>query len=388
MTNAFTQMADTERRADLQRNSQSALPSKGQVFNALLNNALGFVNAYQVPRDLGANIVNAFVQAPGEIYKASRAHLTGEIPLTGERDREGAIHAFNALGNAGMALGPFAGRALHAVASTSKPAAGIKAYHGSPHDFDKFKMSQIGTGEGAQDYGHGLYFAESPGVAKSYQSQLSTPLIEGRGINRNDPAEFAAELMWRTHGDKDSAINFASTQSRMRSYEQPLVSPDVAEQTIAKLKSGEELPKIDGGRLYEVNIKANKDDFLDWDKPLNEQPESVRRALEADARRYYGSNYESQRNFFETKSGGEAINTVDPMGVGSAERMETMRKAGIPGIKYLDQGSRGSGQGTYNYVIFDEDLVEITKKMGIAVPIPGVPGVVVSEEDFKALEGA
>ena len=38
---------------------------------------------------------------------------------------------------------------------------GIRAYHGSPHDFDKFDLSKIGTGEGAQAYGHGLYFAEN-----------------------------------------------------------------------------------------------------------------------------------------------------------------------------------------------------------------------------------
>ena len=42
----------------------------------------------------------------------------------------------------------------------------IKAYHGSPYDFDKFDLSKIGTGEGAQAYGHGLYFAEEPAVAQ------------------------------------------------------------------------------------------------------------------------------------------------------------------------------------------------------------------------------
>ncbi|MFK5282901.1 hypothetical protein ACI3PL_25375, partial [Lacticaseibacillus paracasei] len=35
-------------------------------------------------------------------------------------------------------------------------------WHGSPHKFDKFDASKIGAGEGAQSYGHGLYFAESP----------------------------------------------------------------------------------------------------------------------------------------------------------------------------------------------------------------------------------
>lgn len=47
----------------------------------------------------------------------------------------------------------------------------IKAYHGSPHDFDKFDLSKIGTGEGSQAYGHGLYFAEHPGVAMAYKQE-------------------------------------------------------------------------------------------------------------------------------------------------------------------------------------------------------------------------
>src|SRR5690606_18965584 len=49
---------------------------------------------------------------------------------------------------------------------------GIRAYHGSPHDFDRFSMDKIGTGEGAQAYGHGLYFAEAEDVARSYRDGL------------------------------------------------------------------------------------------------------------------------------------------------------------------------------------------------------------------------
>ena len=44
----------------------------------------------------------------------------------------------------------------------------ITTYHGSPHDFDEFDMSKIGTGEGAQAYGHGLYFAENENVANIF----------------------------------------------------------------------------------------------------------------------------------------------------------------------------------------------------------------------------
>ena len=44
----------------------------------------------------------------------------------------------------------------------------LKAYHGSPHDFDELTSTDnIGTGEGAQAYGHGLYFAKSVRVPPS-----------------------------------------------------------------------------------------------------------------------------------------------------------------------------------------------------------------------------
>ena len=59
-----------------------------------------------------------------------------------------------------------------ALATAGEQPKGITAYHGSPHDFDKFSLDAIGTGEGAQAYGHGLYFADSEGVARSYRDAL------------------------------------------------------------------------------------------------------------------------------------------------------------------------------------------------------------------------
>ena len=50
------------------------------------------------------------------------------------------------------------------------PMAGMTTYHGSPHLFNKFRMDKIGTGEGAQAYGHGLYLAENPNVARQYSN--------------------------------------------------------------------------------------------------------------------------------------------------------------------------------------------------------------------------
>lgn len=57
------------------------------------------------------------------------------------------------------------------------------AWHGSPHVFDKFDLSKVGTGEGAQAYGYGLYFATSEDVADWYRDKLvrdnGEPTING-----------------------------------------------------------------------------------------------------------------------------------------------------------------------------------------------------------------
>ena len=47
------------------------------------------------------------------------------------------------------------------------------AFHGSGADFDEFRLEMIGTGEGAQAYGYGLYFTDSEDIAKYYKDTVS-----------------------------------------------------------------------------------------------------------------------------------------------------------------------------------------------------------------------
>jgi hypothetical protein len=49
-----------------------------------------------------------------------------------------------------------------------------------------------------------------------------------------------------------------------------------------------------------------------------------------------------------------------------AQATALLRDAGIPGIRYLDQGSRAAGEGSRNYVMFDDSLIEILRKYGWA----------------------
>lgn len=46
------------------------------------------------------------------------------------------------------------------------------AYHGTPHRFDAFSLDAIGTGEGAQAHGWGLYFAKNKRTGERYRKGL------------------------------------------------------------------------------------------------------------------------------------------------------------------------------------------------------------------------
>jgi hypothetical protein len=59
-----------------------------------------------------------------------------------------------------------------------------------------------------------------------------------------------------------------------------------------------------------------------------------------------------------------------------AAASQALRAAGIPGIRYLDAGSRGAAEGTRNTVVFDANTLEILRKYGIAGLMAGGAGAI------------
>lgn len=220
---------------------------------------------------------------------------------------------------------------------------GIRAYHGSPHDFNQFDMSKIGTGEGAQAYGHGLYMAENPAVAADYAKRLSTDSALVRDRNA-----LALQL-----GKASSDGERVSLQSQI----------DGLTQKIAASQKG---------HRYEVSINAHPDEFLNWDAPLSEQSQKVQDALKnaaasMDASTAEGSYLASVLRRPDKFSGRDlASGTLSN---------ETVSNLGIKGIKYKDAGSRGTDTGTHNYVVFDDKIIDILKKYGIAGLTAGGAGM-------------
>lgn len=227
---------------------------------------------------------------------------------------------------------------------------GIRAYHGSPHDFDRFDLSKIGTGEGAQAYGHGLYFAENPKTAEFYKQSLAM-------MSGTNDAERLAAVYLDQYGKH-------ALESVRRDSMAKHAHPGTYDPVIKLLESGW-TPKP--GRMYEVNINAHPDQFLDWDKPLLDQSPQVKAAFE-NIRGMPGTEqlWGIAGNLRQALPGESAVRQLNKT-VGPQEASSALREAGIPGIQYYDQGSRfgDKGNATRNYVVFDDKLIDILRKYGI-----------------------
>lgn len=260
--------------------------------------------------------------------------------------------------------------------------AGIKAYHGSPHDFDKFKMDKIGTGEGAQAYGHGLYFADSEDVARVYRDSISKSGTDG-----------AQRRLQQAGGDIDAAISKAKDKASKYRAGGADGYASAVEEDLRFLEKFKQTGEWTPGRMYEVNINANPDDFLDWDKPLSQQPSALRSLMEQIDPEQYAPN---SPDFDAMEPGSMTVERLSDM-VRRQENLpreqmphwasQELKQAGIPGIKYLDAGSRTAGEGSRNYVVFDENLIEIVRKYGVAGALAA--GLLTQEQakQFMAQQG-
>jgi hypothetical protein len=282
-----------------------------------------------------------------------------------------------------LAGGPMLGAAVKPMKQ------GIRAYHGSPHDFDKFDLSKIGTGEGAQAYGHGLYFAENPGVAQRYRDDL-TPQYYVVGGKKLQGAEQNAAALLVDHfgGDRAKALDYLTNNLRpSRMADQKYL--DETEAAMQRLDPSA-ITKEKFGRMYEVNINAHPDQFLDWDKPLSGQAiagnlpgsfldaakqEAYHRAIASTSKPRADQLWSMVKDPIQAP-GGFAVNAAK----NSPQLSSELKDLGIPGIKYFDQGSRMAGEGSSNYVVFDDKIIDILKKYGIAgMGMIGMGGAVANQ---------
>ena len=271
----------------------------------------------------------------------------------------------------------------------------ITAYHGSAADFDKFDIGKIGTGEGAQAYGHGLYFAEADLVGKEYKEGLGKivkyagePLLKGNkqvGTTGNQDLD---DFIMMEFGDIDKAIDAAKQPDFDR--------PDIVDE-LEYIKKHNLVEVEDVGKLYEVNLKVTPNELLDLDEPLNKQNKVVKKKIddlfetpisslnleESFVKSDFLEGVETIGDYIkELKAIQRSIPNPPPFTgnnltkelkglIGAKRTADLLDSVGIKGNKYLDQFSRDAKGGTSNYVIFDDRVIDISKKFGVAIPVAG-----------------
>ena len=257
--------------------------------------------------------------------------------------------------------------------------AGLTVYHGSPHKFDKFDINKIGTGEGAQAYGHGLYFAESPDVANSYVQSVvaNSDELAKRGASHGLPADVASNLI----AAKQSGKNFdAMIDAAKKAADNPLLPQ--SQKLAARRLVDHEMQAYNAwsdwskpGSLYKVDLPDESiAKMLDWDKPLSQQAPEVQKVVQdklaqLEKLRYANPVYSMQHKQLSRgdMTGQDLFRFLGDGGKGQ-KSMDMWKSAGIPGIRYLDGSSRSAGSGTSNYVVFDDSLLKILERNGMPVP--------------------
>lgn len=242
-----------------------------------------------------------------------------------------------------------------AEAKTGKGLLGkfVEAYHGSPHKFDRFSLDKIGTGEGAQAYGHGLYFAENEDVAREYRQRLANITASEFDKIGIPPSKWNAATMFARQTDPKLPEVAARDFSAWTGEPVTKDLVDAYRKTMAN-----------SGHMYKVKINADPEHFLNWDVPLNQQSENVRAA----ANKIFDPGWDGSASWAQgwNPTGGDLVGPH--RGQEGIRRASILRDSGVPGVTYLDQGSRSSGLGTRNHVVFDDSLIEILKRYGIVPP--------------------
>lgn len=325
-------------------------------------------------------MLDATVQGLGQVGKALVTDPVG----TGKAIIGGEIDRARAAASSPAAAGEYAGgfidpmriaKALRRAA----PVLELDVYHGTPHRFPateanplgEFDASKIGTGEGAQAYGHGHYLSESEKTGENYAYKLTDvgggPVVmdDSSLIPRPRYGSVADGLYHRTKYLNDLKERAAAGDINAKN------SIPAMEQSIKELKEKANVYKID---LPDEMI----DKMLDWDKPLSEQPESVKQALIKDKRMkslfergkiddMYANGGEYYRSLVSQHRQNAPLHLAEESAENWAQpaTSQALKQLGILGIKYLDAGSRGAtGTGTRNFVVFpgEEKKVKILER--------------------------
>ena len=276
-------------------------------------------------------------------------------------------------------------------------------YHGTPHVWPpepgfphgRPRLDKIGTGEGATAYGWGWYGAEAEQIANWYFQSFSTTIpgaptgrsrhmVKGQEI----PPGRVGHLALDTGLDIDnllSYIKYGSTEladivkdqienriAKFKEYPHPGIAGEdmqalvVFYEKYVKTATVEDITEKPQGSLYKLDIPDDvMPKLLDWDKPV---PVAMLNRIKLEAAKKWSNDLQNAFNLRMANNDianggrgfvGENVYRAIQNTLGSDHAASHfLADAGIPGNKYLDAMSRDKGEGSYNYVIWDQKVLD------------------------------
>lgn len=287
------------------------------------------------------------------------------------------------------------------------PQGPLNVYHGTPFTFaptetnplGEFDPKKIGSGEGNQAFGYGVYLAEEPAVAKPYTQQgLQIGPVFGDVQLHPKARQVIQGLMRQAQAEQNESAEFVYGELIDGDYPPDIIKKIAKEKEYdpsevdAALQKANEVASGNYGRIYTVEMPRDMaDQMMHWDKTWKDQHPRVKELMspyvaknpDVEPRRaetwlvrtpFYGNSLDAfstkkaAQEYADNLTGEQFYNSL-VIGSGPMNVSRRLAEAGVPGIKYFDARSRRQQAGTHNYVVFPTHLhkLKIAKDRGGAV---------------------
>lgn len=287
----------------------------------------------------------------------------------------------------------------------------ISAKHGSPFVFDRFTTDRIGSGEGAQMFGWGLYFTDKEDVAKYYAENLGKGELKIQGRTWSQASDTFKLIIstWLKSGNFDYVKNMVNQSiENVEKLPNSLFAHDLDVLTEIKreIDKGEQSfydnvkYKESSRNLYNVTLHKGKDpseyNYMDWEKSIGSKVGTViRNGLPED----FIEDCEDRWNApVEEWNGREAYDAIvryamedalpgDTSMGGNPEKEASLflLRNGIDGIKYPTGTISGGNNDGFNYVVFDENAVTIEDRVSFKIKVAPFIKNLISSNSKKAV---
>jgi len=255
----------------------------------------------------------------------------------------------------------------------------LTAYHGSPYSFKKFSTQKMGTGEGAQAFGWGLYFTDLEDIARQYTKAGEgaifidkTPLSKRarfQKLPQDEKIEVEQLLRDIANGELTRDELFGMAAYRKGDF---LTAYNF-------IRDAKEVKFSPEATLYKVSLHKGKTPeqytWLEWDKIIDksintkliEQAKKEGILIEREGKTPVISKVPTGAYFTNDNISGQDLYENLTIAFGSDKEASLfLLRAGIDGIKYPAESiARGATSDTargFNYVVFDENAVSIEKQ--------------------------